>query len=211
MATLTWQHFFKPEIRAAGGLFVTKAKVTCSKLSDTEVQCYIRASASFKVILKSPSVASPSVFIDCGCPLSKKGQFCKHIWAALLVTEQKFPDFLDSKSELEKKSQPLVEPYKAKQADYRKAQYQKQKMRMKENKKSKLSPESELQFPVMIEKALKYFLENGFDLRHGFTIESVGLAKKKLSRVFHPDRGGTNDEIQELNKFSDILVQHSKI
>ena len=229
MSVQSWEHFFKPEVRTSGLAFVKKGNVSVSQLSDTEIQSYVRASTSFKVIFKSLNVASNTVTVDCTCPVSKKGQFCKHIWAALLVIEEKKPDFLDSKTELEKKSEANFEPtakvkiqsqtqndsqaaYKAKQADYRKEQYQKQKQRVKDQKlkaKNKDKEPTDL-YPPSVEEALKFFSENGFSLRDDMTKESVSFAMKKLARVFHPDVGGSHAEILELNRFAEVLTKFSK-
>lgn len=225
MAILSWEHFFKPEIRSSGRSFVTKGKVSLSQPSDTEIQAYIKASTSYKVTFKSPSVSSNTITVDCTCPQSKKGQFCKHIWATLLIVEEKKSDFLDSKTELQKKSQSAAEAapkaklsqkqidsqaaYKLKQADYRKEQYQKQKKRLKDIKAKKNAPEPDL-YPPTIEKALEYFLLNGFDLRNSMNKEAISFAMKKLARIFHPDVGGSHDEILELNKFSEVLTKFSK-
>src|SRR5438552_3504591 len=110
MSVQNWEHFFKPEVRSSGRTFLLKGKVFQSQLSDTEVQTYIRASKSFKVIFKSESVSSKTIDVSCTCPQFKKGQFCRHIWAALLAAQEKNADFLESKSNLEKKSMSLSEP-----------------------------------------------------------------------------------------------------
>lgn len=227
MSVQSWEHFFKPEVRSSGLAFVKKGNVSVSQLSDTEIQSYVRASTSFKVSLKSKSISSPIVMVSCTCPVSKKGQFCKHIWAALLVVEEKKPDFLDSKTELEKQTEADVASapklktqsqnesqaaYKAKQADYRKEQYKLQKQKIKDRKlklKNK-DKEPENLFPPFVEEALKYFHENGFSLRDDMTKESISFAMKKLARVFHPDVGGSHEEILELNRFADILTKFSK-
>lgn len=224
-----WEHFFKPEARSGGQAFLTKGKVSFAQPSDTEVVSYIRTSTPFKVILKTESVRSKILTAECTCPPSKKGQFCKHIWAALVVTEQKNPDFFEGKIDLEKKSvvsfESVEKPktnfsekraesqaaYKAKQADYRKEQYQKQKQRLKDIKQTKLNSASEdPEFPPVVEEALAFFSENGFELRASITKETVSFARKKLSRVFHPDVGGKHSEILELNKFTDILTKFAK-
>lgn len=218
MSSKNWEHFFKPEVRSSGNKLLPK--VSLSKPSDTEVQAYIGA---LKAWLKTGSIASALLTADCSCPSSKKGHLCKHIWAILLATEEKYPDFLDDKTELQKKSsETILKPkisqtqsdsqsaYKLKQAEYRKEQYQIQKQRMKDRKKTKKEePESRL-YPPIIELALKFFLDNGFPLRDDMTRESVGIAKKKLSRVFHPDVGGSHDEILDLNKFAEILAKFSQ-
>ncbi len=216
MSIQVWEHFFKPEVRSHGRSFVSKGKVSLSQPSDTEIQTYVRASTSFKVTFKSDSIESNIVTVDCSCPLSKKGQFCKHIWASLLTIEEKNSDFLQSKTELHKLSllsqaqENSQTSYKNKQADYRKQQYQKQKQRLKEQKQSKNKITNSDEFPLAIETALKFFLDNGFVLRESFTTEAVGLARKKLARVFHPDLGGSHSEILELNKFADVLTKFLK-
>ena len=214
MLISNWAPFFKPDVRVAGQSFVAKGKVTCSQLSDTEVQSYVRASTSFKVVLKCTAIGSPILLAECTCPLSKKGQFCKHVWASLLVAEDKFPDFLELKKQIEKKAQVFSEvpksDYKTKQADYRKEQYQKQKARVKDQKKSKKSQSMAVEYPAFIEQALNYFHQNGFELRDSICAETIGIAKKKLSRVFHPDKGGSHEEIQELNTHAEALTKYSQ-
>jgi len=226
MSVKIWEHFFKPEVRSSGRAFVTKGKVSQSRPSDTEIQTYVRASTSLKVTCKSESVESKTVTVDCTCPQLKKGQFCKHIWAALLMIEEENSDFLDSKTELEKKSLTALESttkpkpsqtqmdsqaaYKLKQADYRKQQYQKQKQLAKDRKQAKKNIANSPEFPPAVELALKFFLDNGFPLRESLSKESVGLANKKLARIFHPDVGGSHSEILELNKFAEILTKFAK-
>ena len=220
-----WEHFFKPEVRSSGRAFLIKGKVSQSRPSDTEIQTYVRASTAFKVIFKS-MMGSNTVTVDCTCPQSKKGQFCKHIWAALLMSEEKNSDFFDSKTELQKGSQPSFESaakpkqtqaqmdsqaaYKLKQADYRKQQYQKQKQFAKDRRQAKKNISESPEFPEAVELALQFFLDNGFPLRESLTRESVSFANKKLARIFHPDRGGSHDAILELNKFVDILNRFAK-
>jgi hypothetical protein len=219
MSVNNWEHFFKSEVRASGRAFVTKGKVSLSQPSDTEIQSYVRASTSLKVSFKSDSVDSNTVKVDCTCSQSKKGQFCKHIWAALLLIEEKRPDFLESKTELQKSFELTHETlahaesktaYKLKQADYQKQQYQKQKQRLKNQKQLKKKAPATPEFPPTVELALKFFLDNGFPLRESLTKESVGIATRKLARVFHPDIGGSHSEILELNNFADILTKFLK-
>lgn len=230
MALTAWEHFFKPEVRSSGRALV--AKVSAAHPSDTEVTAYVRASTSFKITLKSASIESPVIEADCNCPLSKKGQFCKHIWATLLVVEDQFPDFLDEKTEIQKgpaspaaaavttstlKARPLSEAQKASQAAfkekqtlYRKIQYQKQKKRAQEFKVAKKLAAEAPKWPDNVEIALEYFNQNGFDLRESMTKTSVALAMKKLARVFHPDLGGTHAEFLELNRHTDTLMKFAK-
>lgn len=220
MPLIDLEHFFKPETRNSGHAFVTKDKVTFSQPSDTEVQSYVRASTAYKVSLKYESFDSPNLFVDCTCPSSKKGQFCKHMWAALLKIDQKNSEFLDSKLELKRplgSGAPVEElfrlkqeSYKLKQANYRKEQYQKQKERAKTFKAAKKNAAAEIpSFPLSVEKALQFFEENGFSLRECLTEKSVALAMRKLSRVFHPDRGGTHEEFLELNANAELLLKYA--
>lgn len=225
MSIQNWEHFFKPEVRTSGRSLYNQGKVSVSQPSDTEIVIYIRASTSFKVIFKTSSVESETFTVDCNCTASKKGQFCKHIWAGLLATQEKNSDFFESKIEIEKKessskAKETMKPspqsqareeaqaaYKAKQASYRKEQYQKQKQRLKDYKESKKNQPQKSEFPASIEKALRFFSENGIDLKESLNKESIGSAKKKLARVFHPDVGGSHDEILELNNYADILTK----
>jgi hypothetical protein len=225
MSAKTWEHFFKPEVRSSGRAFVTKGKVSQARPSDTEIQTYVRTSTSFKVTFKS-LMGSDTVAVDCTCPQSKKGQLCKHIWAALLVIEEKNSDFLDYKTELQNgslsnfetvakptKNQAQIDSqaaFKLKQADYRKQQYQKQKQFAKDRKQAKKDSSEVLELPPAVELALQFFLDNGFPLRDSLNKDSISFANKRLARIFHPDLGGSHDEILELNKFADILTKFVK-
>jgi molecular chaperone GrpE (heat shock protein) len=252
MAIERWEHFFKPEVRSSGRRYQIEGKVSVSQPSDTEIQAFIKTSPPLKVSLKSPSIDDPKVVVDCNCPAAQKGQLCKHIWATLLAVDNKRPDFLEEKTEIEKKSsQSSVEhlsksagktsdptspnvakatfakpaaralpkkapteaqqqsqaAYKAKQNDYRKQQYQKQKERLKARKQAeKPSKFATPSLPDEVEKACEFFSENGFPMDNPPKLESVQLAKKKLARIFHPDIGGSHDEILELNKNCKILL-----
>lgn len=231
MSVENWEHFFKPEVRSSGQSLFTQGKVSLSQPSDTEIVAFIRISSPLKVSLKSKSVSSATVYADCNCPAGKKDLFCKHIWAALLATEAKTPEFFEDKTEIEKmsstaftaptaKAKPTAQAsayeekqaaYKAqqkeKQALYRKIQYQKQKLRVNTLKMNKKGVPVQPEFPSDIEKALSFFSQNGFELRESMNKEIVASAKKKLARIFHPDRGGTHEEILELNSNSDILTK----
>ena len=104
---------------------------------------------------------------------------------------------------------------------YRKIQYQKAKLRAKERKEQKASGrfdrggrESEREtsiaaraYPAPIESALAYFVGNGFPMPDGPAEDLLSEAKRKLSRVFHPDKGGSHAEIVELNENCEVLTQ----
>lgn len=95
-----WEHYFKPEVRSSGRLMVTKEQVSLKQPSDTELVAFLRVSGGVKVHLKLTRVDSAEVQATCTCPLFKKGQYCKHIWATLLESIQKKPDFFEDKTEL---------------------------------------------------------------------------------------------------------------
>ncbi|OFZ31743.1 MAG: hypothetical protein A2622_04015 [Bdellovibrionales bacterium RIFCSPHIGHO2_01_FULL_40_29] len=229
MSAQNWEHFFKPEVRSSGRTILVQDKISITQPSDTEIVAYIRVSPPLKVSLKTKSISSDTVFVDCNCPASKKDLLCKHIWAALLATEQENPDFFENKIELEKlkfasqatanpkltaqskayedKQTAYKEQQKEKQSLYRKVQYQKQKLRMTDYKNKKNNPPEQPAFPRDVENALNFFSQNGFELRESMNKEITATAKKKLSRIFHPDHGGTHEEILELNRCSDILMK----
>lgn len=205
-----WDQFFKPEVRHSGQKYINKELISISNPSETEIIGYVRSSSSFKVNLKTTTVESSTFQAHCTCPASKKGQLCKHVWAVLSVALTKYPDFFYSKNDIEQPSKVPVEKsaYQIKQNDYRKAQYQKMKEQKKlfKNKKQSSVP----QFPVDVEKAIQYFNQNGFSFESEGSEEVVQSAKKKLSRLFHPDLGGSHNEIIELNRQSEILIQFFK-
>lgn len=237
MSVSTWEHFFKPDVRTAGRALFSKGKVSLSQPSDTEIVIYIRATPGFKVILKTASVESQAATVSCNCPVAKKDKFCKHAWAGLLAAEDKYPDFFESKTEIDRAeiSTPKADAYRAestaaassaksfaksaefaakqaaynqKQADYRKEQYQKQKERQKAYKESKKGVPKKPDFPKAVERALSFFADNGMDLSESLDKQTVSAAKKKLARVFHPDLGGDHEEIVELNNCTDILIEY---
>lgn len=232
MSIEAWESYFKPEARNAGNTLHSKGAVHFSRGSDTEVHLFIRGSSPIKVSFKSDSIESPLMIANCTCPQSKKGQLCKHMWAALTEVDIKNPDFLENKHQLEngvdphftnstENAAPLSESQQAqkekraqyeaaqkeKQSQYRKQQYQKQKAKM-DLKKGK-APKSKAiveEFPEDIEAALVYFSENGFELREALSTDAISLARKQLARIFHPDKGGSHDEILELNMHTETLL-----
>ncbi|MES2802644.1 MAG: SWIM zinc finger family protein [Bdellovibrionota bacterium] len=232
MSVQNWEHFFKPEVRSSGRTLFAQGKVSIAQPSDTEIVAYIRISSPLKVSLKTKSISSSTVFAGCNCPAGKKDLFCKHIWATLLAAELKNPDFFEEKTEIEKisaaqttatakpktaqsqayadKQAAYKEQQKEKQSLQRKIQYQKQKLRMNEYKKNKKDSSEQSEFPREVEKALNFFSENGFEIRESMNKETVATAKKKLARVFHPDHGGSHEEILVLNNCSEILMKFIK-
>lgn len=226
MLTQDLEGFFTSGARSAGQRFFTDGKVSLTQHSDTELTVYVKP--NFKVSLKSASIEDSGLLAACNCPDFKKGRLCKHIWAAILGAADKSTDFLENKIKIEisKDAEGVAKPsynpkpqtqaqseakdaYKAKQNEYRKQQYQKQKQRLKDIKSAKQKKTvAEPTFPKPVEKALVYFLQHGFDFRMSLNEESISRARKKLSRIFHPDTSGTHEEILELNKNTDLLLKY---
>ncbi len=214
MSIKKWDAFFKSSARSAGDRFYNEGQVSFSQPSGTEVVAYIKpSSTSFKVTLKSAAPQDHTIIVSCTCPQSKKAQFCKHIWGALRAVTEKSPEFFENKSELQINSTQAdstkANAYAKSQADYRKQQYEKQKQRAKDFKKSKNSKSKlEPEWPETVQLAFDYFNKNGFSLETSLTEEAIYLARKKLSRVFHPDVGGSHAEILQLNHNVDLLLKY---
>ena len=210
-----YESFFKPETRKSAKVFIDKDKVSLTQASDTRIQAYVRTSTSYKVNFYSESIASENFTADCSCSSAIKGSLCKHIYATLLVVEKKHPDFLDSKESISmrisesSKEQKTTISFKEKQNDYRKLQYQKQKLKLKQKKieeKANVRKSERASFSKAVEEALAFFADNGFPMKDPLDEEDLKLAKKKLARVFHPDRGGTHEEAVLLHQYFDLLI-----
>ena len=224
MAVETWTPFFNSSARSGGDRYFTEGKVSFSQPSSTEIVAYVKPSSSFKVTLQTDSLQNKNILTDCTCPASKRGQLCKHIWAACRAVLEKSPEFFEDKNEIQKKqssvqSKPLSESvsqarleaqaaFKAKQNAYRKEQYQKQKQRLKEQKTSQKSSRHTPSMPEEVTTALAYFSANGFSLEKSLNEDAVYLARKKLSKIFHPDAGGSHNESLELNHNSEVLLKY---
>ncbi|QLY24176.1 J domain-containing protein [Bdellovibrio sp. KM01] len=214
----TWEHYFKPEVRKQGREDLAEGLAVMSVAGDARIEGYVKASKSIKVLFVADSIGSNTFAVDCSCSSASKGTFCRHIWAMLLLTEKKHPDFLDSKTNLEKGTLfvAVESPFKAKQADYKKQQYQKLKERAKEqrqqikNKAKGISSKSAkgTTYSQDVNAAFEFFSVNGFPLENNLDEESLKNAKKVLARVFHPDKGGTHDESVILNENYQILMDY---
>lgn len=232
--------FFKPETRKSGRDYFADGAVFISSGSDTQIQAFVKASGSVRVSFTSESISAVRFSAKCSCPAAtNKDQFCKHMWAVLLQMADKFPDFLECKTAIEKASPPSpaaglasglssstravpsasrtaaaaasaarAEEMKTKQADYRKQQYQKQKERVKAMKPGKKHASAAPAFPEDVSKALQFFSDNGFDLAVDLNGEALSTARKKLSRIFHPDKGGSHDEALILNENFSIVEDY---
>ncbi len=214
--TKSLEHYFKPEVRNRGEDYYDEDAVYLSKSTDTEIAGIIKASPPVRITLSAKSIADKVFSVACSCSSSQKGQLCKHIWGTILTASLDYPDFFDSKTDLLKANastksnsstqSDFQEKLKTKQSTYRKEQYQK----LKNEKKAKTGKVSKTQHrPVYndaAEEAIKYFSENGFEISHPINLDTLKSAKKILSRVFHPDKGGSHEEALELNKHFDTLA-----
>ncbi len=227
-----FSHFFKPEVRHAADELLKKKSVFLKLGSDTQIEGSVRGTTLLRVTFRAASIESETFLVDCSCPASKKGQFCKHVWAVLVLARVKSPDFFESKTAIEKddllksKTSPAraADPefaerqanLKNKQADYRKQAYQAQKQRAKNLKSDRAAREQResiktsafsLNLPEDVKAAFAYFEVNGFALTLPVDEITLNNAKRVLSRVFHPDKGGSHAEMIELLKQSNVLLK----
>jgi SWIM zinc finger len=229
-------NLFKPEVKSAGQKLIAQDKISLTSKSDTGIQAYARTTPAFKVSLVSPSISSTSFTADCTCPAAKKERFCKHIWAVLLSVEKDYSDFLNAKINIQKieaanESKTVTtlqaeknllreliqkeykENARLKANDYRKELYQKQKNLLNDKKnrlKNSSTQKSVKKYPNEVESALSYFSENGFPMLDGPSKDILIEAKRNLSRVFHPDKGGTHAESVLLNQNCTVLELYLK-
>ncbi len=216
-----FENFFKSETRTSGARLLREEKVSLASGSDTTVQAYLRTSPPVKVTLASGGIDADEFTASCNCSAAYKAQFCKHVWAVLVMTAEKRPDFLSAKTKIQKpaaseddarsRNDSFAAAAKARASEYRKSQYQKQKQQAKDRKLGAQESERNrrlLSFPEPVEAAIRYFTLNGFPMPEGPNEEVLAEAKRKLSRVFHPDKGGSHAEIVELNEQYALLMRH---
>lgn len=186
--------YFKTEDRARGEALLRS--VSLNGGSDSGVRAFVD---KCKVTLMSEGIESESFTAACTCANGRKGRLCPHIWAVVLKLDGS--DFLSAKTEIQG-AEPVARPVNARQAEYRKQQAEKHKARLKEirrEKKKAEAPSVQIQYPPDVEDARGFFAANGFALEP-LDLEAALHAKKLLSRVFHPDKGGSHEEVIELNR-----------
>ena len=213
MATESLADFFLPEDRKRGEDLFAKELVILASTSDTQVRAYVKASGAPRVFFSAEDVSDASFLADCTCPSGKRGLLCKHIWATLLKLEAKGSDFLDSKNAVGKAvkaESPANLAAKVRQAEYKEQRKIQNKARNKEIRREKKGRTSSAAFsyPSDVETARAYFTANGFELTHPLELEALDAARKILSRVFHPDKGGTREEILAHNESYDIIAAY---
>lgn len=212
--SVAWEKFFKPEIANRGREEFERELVSVSSGSDTQIQAYVRASPLIRVTFVSDSIASPSFTADCSCSSSAKGVLCRHIFATLLQVQKTHPDFLDSKTSVDKASQAATAepPHKVKQAAYQKQMYAKQKARAKEQRQEIKLKKKGLtavpKYPEDVAEALAFFNVNGFPMENDIDEALLKNAKKELAWVFHPDKGGSHQESVDLNSHYEVLLRY---
>lgn len=212
-----FESYFKPETRSSGAKLISEEKVSLSGGSEKGVTAFVRATPPVRVGLSAEGITNPTIHVDCNCSSGKKGQFCKHSWAVILLAADRYPDFFNEKTTLEirapvsdersAKKEEYRENAKAKASEYRKAAYQRAKTFAKERKTGKSPTPSAPVYPAEVETAFSYFQLNGFPLEDDLSEEAVGKAKRQLSRIFHPDRGGSHEEVTELNHHCEMVVR----
>lgn len=202
---------FRPEERRKGQVLLHKNLVVISSASDTDVRAFVKSSTACKVSLRAEEVAGSSLTADCSCPMARKGQLCKHVWAVLLQLESRDDDFLQGKLQVHPppanstvQSAPLADARREQQKERQKEWRQK----FKQEKKRGESP-ARFSYPEPVQEALDYFKQNGFEF-DSLDLEQVTNAKKLLSRVFHPDKGGTHEEALILSENFQILRDYLK-
>lgn len=221
----TFEDLFKPEVRRKGTELLKKSSIILSSMSDTKISCLVRGFSPIRISFSTDSIASPMFSVNCSCPLSAKKQLCSHAWAALLLVETHYPDFFDSKTELivnatetaphssehdQTKHIFFKQQYVEKQKIYRKQLLQKRKDQRLAEKQSQRTL-GQAKRPENIQAALDFFVKNGFaelETEANLNLENLRAAKKLLSRVFHPDKGGSHNEMLLLNQNCDLLIEY---
>ncbi len=218
-----FEPFFRPETRSAGRRFLHKQVVFLASLSDLEVAGVVRAGMTpVRVQIKTRSFEDPVLRASCLCPSATKGQLCRHVWAVLEKIHQDRPDFLLDKNSVEcagaavgktKVTAPKREipdnfrqQVRERQKAYRQAQSAKQKAWKEQKNPKRPSRFAAPERPADVQQALDYFNLNGFPIGEPLQSHEVASVKKKLSRLFHPDRGGTTEEFTELTEYCQTLI-----
>lgn len=203
--------FFGSQERSKGSELLRKDVVVISSASETDVRAFIKGSSSCRLTLTAEQVLAPTFSASCSCPQARKGSLCKHVWAVLLKLEQNGADFLNGKIEVlapSEKINPSDQARKTKQEEYKTQQREKAKARGKEIRQRK-KQEPQFTYPEPVQESLDYFSKNGFAM-DDLTMDALMNARKLLSRVFHPDKGGNHEEVLELNAHFDVLASYLK-
>jgi hypothetical protein len=183
--------------RRKGAAAAEDRAVQVSSSSDTVVNAFVRNSSPARVTLSTSEVTDRLITAKCTCTVAKKSQLCRHIWATLLRLDDQGHDFL-----LSKESISLADTDDL-MVDRSGNEYRKKRSDCKDRAPA-------FHYPSNVEQARQYFQANGFEMKQPFELSEIVDAKKQLSRVFHPDKGGSHDEILELNRNFQILSDYLK-
>jgi hypothetical protein len=131
-----------------------------------------------------------------------------------LKLEEDGADFLIGKGEAlapGAKADPAGQARQAKQEEYKAQQKQKIKERNKDKRLREKAEERgpRFSYPAPVQESLDYFSANGFPL-DDLDMAALLNARKLLSRVFHPDKGGTHEEVLELNAHFEVVESYLK-
>ena len=192
--------YFKTDERARGEALVRSVSIKGS--SDSGIRAFVDNS---KVTLVSVGIDSPTFTASCTCASGRKGRLCAHIWAVLKKSEGS--DFLVSKTEIEGVSPPGNEFRKQQAARHKEYLRKQREVRKERAEKQEAAPVRGFAYPQEVEEALAYFAANGFKFE-SLDLENLMHAKKLLSRVFHPDKGGSHEEVIELNLQFDVVADY---
>jgi hypothetical protein len=206
---------FKSSHRSHGQRLFDQEKVYISSHSDQSIQASVRSTPPARMTIES-DLQESMLHLKCSCSSSMG---CKHLWAVMLAIQEKHPDFFEGKTGIDFMSESdsdstvqdtRIQDSKKRASDYRKDQYQKFKQKMKEkksagSKKNSSSPSRLPLFSEELKNSLDYFLQNGFPMQEGPSAEVLTEAKRKLSRIFHPDKGGSHQETVELNHHCQVI------
>jgi uncharacterized Zn finger protein len=204
--------FFGSQERSKGAELLRKDLVVISSASETDVRAFVKGSSSCRVSLSAEEVDTTAFTSTCTCPQARKGELCKHVWAVLLKLQENDADFLNEKIEVVSagvKSNPGEDARLAKQQKFKSQQKLKLKERNKEiRQRKKLERRgARIEFPEPVRESLDYFKANGFPL-DGLNLPALIVARKRLSLVFHPDKGGNHEEVLELNSHFEVLQSY---
>lgn len=204
---------FAPQDLKQGEEIFQRDQVSLSGSSDTQAQAYVRHKGNHRVSLSSEEIISTEIKASCTCTRAKKGRLCQHVWATILQLESIESDFLAHKTVVLTADR-APESAASQEARRRQESYKQQmkdlnKTRRNELKKQKRQSQSTgtASYPNEVEAALMYFSENGFEISRSPSREALDNARKSLAKVFHPDLGGTHEEVLVLNQNFEILAQ----
>jgi hypothetical protein len=204
--------FAAQELKQGEDVFQS-GQVSLSGSSDTQALAYIRFKGNHRASVSTRGLNCTTIRASCTCTKAKKGRLCHHIWATILKLGSIDSDFLANKTEVfttEPETESAAhQEAKKRQQDFKKKVKEQNKARRDKIKQEKRQAKSTVatKYPEDVEAALRYFSENGFDLAQCPSRDALESAKKSLARVFHPDLGGTHEEVLELHKNFEVLAQ----